>query len=139
GHHGDHGGSRPGAWHRPQHALSQTQALWPLMPQRQPNQPWQARCLPHRDLIMTLTLRSRILFTLLPLLALLALLGGTAVVLLRQLGERVNSILRENYDSVIYMERLKEALQRIDSSYTFALLGHEDKARSQFQEHWQPF
>src|SRR5262249_29695041 len=59
--------------------------------------------------------------------------------LLHQLGGRIDAILRENYDSVIYMERLKEALERIDSSFTFALAGQEDKARQQYQEQWGPY
>ena len=37
-------------------------------------------------------------------------------------------ILRENYDSVLAMERLNEALERIDSSFQFALAGREDEA-----------
>src|ERR1022692_1579382 len=88
---------------------------------------------------MKLTLRARIVLTLLPLLALLAILGGSAIVLLHQLGNRIDAILRDNYDSVIYMERLKEALERIDSSYTFALAGQEKKARDQYKEQWEPF
>ena len=85
---------------------------------------------------MTLSLRARILLTLLPLLALLAGLGGSAAVLLHRLGGRIDGILRENYDSVIYMVRLKEALERIDSTYTFALLGEEKKARDEYRAQW---
>ena len=81
---------------------------------------------------MTLTLRTRILLTLFPLLALLALLGSAAAVLLHRLGDRINAILRENYDSVRYMERLNEATDRIDSSFLLALAGLEDKARQQY-------
>src|SRR5438034_8466336 len=85
---------------------------------------------------MTLSLRSRIILTLFPLLTLLAILGGTAVVLLHRLSGRIDAILHENYDSVLYMERLNEALERIDSSYQFALAGREDKARGQYAESW---
>jgi signal transduction histidine kinase len=88
---------------------------------------------------MTLSLRRRMLLTLLPLLALLAVLGGAGVVLLRDLGGNIDAILRENYDSVVYMERLKEDLERIDSSFTFALAGRESKARQQYQKHWPSF
>jgi NtrC-family two-component system sensor histidine kinase KinB len=88
---------------------------------------------------MSLTLRTRFLLTLLPHVALLAVLGITGVVLLHRLGNRIDAILRDNYDSVIYMERLKEALERIDSSYTFALAGQENKARDQYKEQWEPF
>lgn len=87
----------------------------------------------------TRTLRGRILLTLLPLLALMALLGGATIVLLYRLGGRIDGIMRENYDSVIYMERLKEALERIDSSFTFALAGQEKKAHEQFLQQWEPY
>src|SRR5260370_41099036 len=88
---------------------------------------------------MTLSLRQRMLLTLLPLLALMAVLGGAGVVLLLRLGGNIDAILRENYDSVIYMERLKEDLERIDSSFQFALAGRETKARGQYQKHWPSF
>jgi two-component system, NtrC family, sensor histidine kinase KinB len=85
---------------------------------------------------MTLSLRQRIVLTLLPLMALLAILGGTAMVLLQRLGGRIDLILRENYRSVLYMERLNEALERIDSSFQFAIADREDKARAQYRENW---
>jgi signal transduction histidine kinase len=86
-----------------------------------------------------MTLRYRILLTLLPLLALLAALGVAGVILLHRLTESVDAILRENYDSVIFMERLKEHLERIDSSFTFALAGQEEKARAQYEQQWKPY
>ena len=88
---------------------------------------------------MTLSLRRRMVLTLLPLLALMAVLGGAGVVLLHHLGGNIDAILRENYDSVIYMERLKEDLERIDSSFQFALAGRESKAKEQYQKHWPLF
>ena len=88
---------------------------------------------------MRLSLRSRIVLTALPQLVLLAILGGIAVVLIYRLGNSINLILRENYDSVRYMERLKETLERIDSSFTFALADHEDLAKKQYDKQWEPF
>lgn len=86
---------------------------------------------------MNLTLRRRILLTLLPLLLLLAVVGTAGVVLLSRLGNSVNSILRENYDSVLAMERLNEALERIDSSFQFSLSGQRDKALDQYTANWR--
>src|SRR5262245_35055319 len=83
------------------------------------------------EILMRLSLRSRILLTLVPLLVLLAVLGGAGVVLLYRLGGSIDLILRENYDSVVAMERLNEATERIDSSFQFALAGQETKAREQ--------
>jgi signal transduction histidine kinase len=85
---------------------------------------------------MTRSLRRRIFLTLTPLLVLLAVLGGSAVVLLLHLGYRIDDILRENYASVRAMEQLNEALERIDSSFQFALAGQEKKARKQFDDNW---
>src|SRR5205809_5944713 len=88
---------------------------------------------------MTLTLKHRIFLTLVPLLLLLAVLGSAGVVLLLRLGNSINAILRENYASVISMDRLNEAVERIDSSFQIALSGKHDeslvqKARLQFEQ-----
>src|ERR1017187_4158224 len=88
---------------------------------------------------MRISLRIRTHLALLALLALMAILGVAAVILLHRLGGRIDAILRENYDSVRYMERLKESLERIDSSYAFALAGQEKKAREQYQQQWPTY
>src|SRR5713226_8820546 len=88
---------------------------------------------------MTLPLRFRIVLTLVPLLVVLGVLGGTAAFLLYHLGGRIDAILRENYDSVVYMERLNEALERIDSSFQFALAGEERKARQEYEKNWPEY
>jgi signal transduction histidine kinase len=88
---------------------------------------------------MTLNLRHRVFLTLLPLLVLLAVLGTAGVVLLYRLGSGIGAILHDNYRSVLYMERLGEALERIDSSFTFALAGEEDRARAQYQAQGQAY
>lgn len=85
---------------------------------------------------MALSLRSRIYLTLVPLLALLAAMGSVGAVLLYRLGNNIDAILRENYRSVIYMERLNESLERIDSSFQFALAGREETARQQYEANW---
>jgi len=85
---------------------------------------------------MNLTLRHRILLTLLPLLLLLAVVGSAGVVLLSRLGNSVSSILRENYDSVRAMEQLDEALERIDSSFQFALSDQRDEALQLYDHNW---
>jgi signal transduction histidine kinase len=82
------------------------------------------------------SLRFRIVLTLVPFLVLVAGLGGAAVAVLQHLGSRIEVILSENYDSVLYMERLNEALERIDSSFQFALAGKEEKARDQYRANW---
>ena len=88
---------------------------------------------------MALTLRRRIFLTLMPLLLLLAGIGIAGIVLLLRLGNSVDAILRENYVSVIAMERLNEAVERIDSSYQFALSGKLDQAKQQYRDNWDPY
>ncbi len=99
---------------------------------------------------MPITLRQRILLTLLPLLILLCILGSAGVLLLRQLGGSIDVILRENYHSVIAMQDLKEALERIDSSFQFILvaqgLQNDDErdaltqnAVKQFDANWENY
>ena len=75
-------------------------------------------------------LRSRILLTLLPLLALLAVVGGAAAVLLYRLGDSIDLILKENCVSVVAMERLNESLERIDSLFEFQRSPAKKKSRT---------
>jgi len=88
---------------------------------------------------MKLSLRARIFLTLVPLLALPAIVGAAGVVLIYRLGRSIEDILRENYDSVVAMERLNEALERIDSSFQFTLAGEEQKGRSQYGKNWKEY
>jgi signal transduction histidine kinase len=74
-----------------------------------------------------------------PLFALLLVLGGTATFLIYHLGERIDRILRENYDSVIYMRDLNEALERIDSSFQFTLAGREKDSLDQYNNNWKRY
>jgi NtrC-family two-component system sensor histidine kinase KinB len=80
------------------------------------------------------TLRNKLLVGLAPLLAIVLGLGLWAVVMFARLGGNIDLILRENYRSVRYAERMKEALERMDSAVLFALAGEEIQARAQFDE-----
>lgn len=85
------------------------------------------------------TLRTKLLVGLTPLLALMVGLGLWAVFMLDHLGGRIDVILRENYDSVVAAEGMKEAVERMDSATLFALSGRDDRARSQFREYQSMF
>ncbi len=86
-----------------------------------------------------MTFRQRILLAMLPLVRPAGRAGGTGAVLIYHLGHQIDQILRENYDSVIYMRDLNEALERIDSSFQFALAGREKKSFQQYQDEWKSF
>src|SRR5262245_33327888 len=96
---------------------------------------------------MSITLRQRIVLTLLPLLVLLAVLGSAGILLLDRLGGSIRVILHENLDSVIAMQDLKEALERIDSSFQFTLVARglkdpverrtrQASARQTYEQNW---
>src|SRR5262245_53877218 len=86
---------------------------------------------------MLKTLRDKLLLGLVPLLAMMVGLGAWAVAMLDHLGGRIDVILRENYQSVLAAEGMKEALERMDSAAQFAINGQDDRAGEQFRE-YQP-
>ena len=61
------------------------------------------------------------------LLVIILIIGFQSIVLLTELGDSIDVILRENYRSVIACQEMKEALERIDSGILFVLLGYEPK------------
>jgi len=86
-----------------------------------------------------MTLRRRIIVAMIPLFALLVALGGTATFLIYDLGDRIDRILRENYNSVRYMHDLNEALERINSSFQFTLAGREKDSLDQYNNNWKRY
>ncbi|WP_406700257.1 ATP-binding protein [Singulisphaera sp. Ch08] len=85
------------------------------------------------------TLRTKLLVGLTPLLAIMIGLGLWAIFMLDHLGGRIDVILRENYNSVLAAEGMKEALERMDSAILFALSGQDHRADSQFREYRSRF
>ncbi|HTU91103.1 MAG TPA: ATP-binding protein [Gemmataceae bacterium] len=85
-----------------------------------------------------MTLRQRIVLALAPLVLLLAVIGATGIFLLRHVGDRIEEILRENYVSIKAMIDLNDALERIDSSFQFALQGKED-AQQEYDANWSVY
>jgi len=63
------------------------------------------------------------------LLALLTIVGVQSIVWLSRLGGSVDVLLRENYDSVVACQQMKEALDRMDSGALFALAGDPERGR----------
>ena len=63
------------------------------------------------------------------LLALLTIVGVQSIVWISRLGGSVDTILRENYDSVVACQQMKEALDRMDSGALFALASDPERGR----------
>jgi len=85
------------------------------------------------------TLRMKLTLGFLPLLAILIGLGLWAIVMFYGLGGNIDVILRENYRSVLAVERMKEALERMDSGLMFAFSGRDQQAREQFAKSREEF
>jgi NtrC-family two-component system sensor histidine kinase KinB len=79
------------------------------------------------------SLRTQLLASHLALVALMALVMLGAVANFLRLGGSIDRILRDNYQSVIAAQTMKESLERQDSAATFFLAGQSAKARAQFE------
>jgi two-component system, NtrC family, sensor histidine kinase KinB len=78
-------------------------------------------------------MKNRIFLGLLPMLVLFVGVGLYAVWLFSQLGGSIEVILRENYQSVLAGEQMKESSERMDSGLSFALAGEEQRGRDLFE------
>jgi len=79
-------------------------------------------------------MRKRILIGLLPLLILLLAIGCYAITLFFRLGGAIDTILRENYASVVACQNMKESAERMDSALFFTLAGQSDMSRRMYDE-----
>ena len=66
-----------------------------------------------------------------PLAAALAVVGVFSVVAVSYLGSHSQGILKNNYRSVLAAQRMKEAIERMDSSALFIVAGRREKALEQ--------
>jgi PAS domain S-box-containing protein len=88
---------------------------------------------------MKASLHTRLRFGLGAIAVALALLSAAAVLGLNRLGGAIETILKENYASVVACEQMKESLERLDSAAQFAGSGREDIARPMLREHRRAF
>jgi len=79
-------------------------------------------------------LRNRILLGVAPLFALLLVTGIYAVVLFSKLGGAIDVILRENYQSVVFSQNMREAVERMDSGMLFMLGGDEERGAALYKQ-----
>jgi len=79
-------------------------------------------------------LRTKLLLAQLPLALALLVLGVIAITTIGQLGLSSEKILKDNYRSVLAAQRMKEAIERMDSAALFIALGRRQEGR---QLAWQ--
>ena len=63
------------------------------------------------------------------LLLIIALTGIQSISKVTELGDAIDVILRENYQSVLACQNMKESLERMDSGALFILSGYEKEGR----------
>lgn len=83
---------------------------------------------------MNRSLRARLTYGMVAITAALAVVAVASVTALTRLGGAVDTILRENYRSVVACADMTEALEREDSAALFASHGHDDIARPMLAE-----
>ena len=81
-----------------------------------------------------MTLRTRLLLAQGPLALALALVGVLAVATLADLGKSGQRILADNYRSVLAAQRMKEAIERIDSAALFLVIREDARGLRQASE-----
>ncbi|RYG71405.1 hypothetical protein EON80_05280, partial [bacterium] len=79
------------------------------------------------------SLRTQLLASHLALVALMALVMVGAIINFFRLGASIDHILRDNYQSVVAAQNMKESLERQDSAATLFLAGQPEKARAQWK------
>uniref|UniRef100_A0A7V4G790 histidine kinase n=1 Tax=Desulfobacca acetoxidans TaxID=60893 RepID=A0A7V4G790_9BACT len=74
-------------------------------------------------------LKTKLLLAQVPLALALLVLGGIAITTLGQLGLSSEKILKDNYRSVLAAQRMKEAIERMDSAALFIALGRREEGK----------
>jgi NtrC-family two-component system sensor histidine kinase KinB len=86
-----------------------------------------------------MSLRTKLLLAQLPLALALVAVGVVAIWSVSMLSDQSQLILRDNYQSVLAAERMKESLERLDSAAIFIVAGERTRAEPQASEHLVKF
>lgn len=84
-------------------------------------------------------LRGKLLSAQLPLGVALVALGILSVAAVSQISRHLQLILQDNYRSVLAAQRMKEAIERLDSGALFIPVGRRDLALQQIKDNRQRF
>jgi NtrC-family two-component system sensor histidine kinase KinB len=82
-----------------------------------------------------MTLNRRLLLGTAPVLLIFLAVGIYAIFLFSKLGGAIDVILKENYQSVVASQNMKEASERMDSGLLLMLSGEEQKGKEQFEQY----
>jgi signal transduction histidine kinase len=82
-----------------------------------------------------MTLRSKLLLAQAPMAIAVAVVGVLASVTNGKLGRNSELILKDNYRSVLAAQRMKEAIERIDSAALFIVAGEQEAGARQSEEY----
>lgn len=75
-----------------------------------------------------MTLRTKLFMAQLPLVAALLFLGVFSLVTTSRIGDSSQTILKDNYRSVLAIQKMKESLERMDSAAFFVIEGRRREA-----------
>ena len=81
-----------------------------------------------------MTLNRRLLIGIAPILLIFLAVGLYAIFLFSKLGGAIDVILRENYQSVVAAQKMKESADRMNAGLLQALSGDEEKGKQQFDQ-----
>jgi two-component system, NtrC family, sensor histidine kinase KinB len=85
------------------------------------------------------TLNRRLLWGIAPVLVIFLAVGIYAIFLFLKLGGAIDVILRENYQSVVASQNMREAADRMDSGLLLMFGGEEGKGKELFQQYTSVF
>ena len=86
-----------------------------------------------------MTFRSKLALAQAPLIVVVLVVGATAFRTTGLLGQASQRVLAENYRSVLASQRMKEAIERLDSAALFLVAGQRDHAFAQRREYRSRF
>lgn len=80
---------------------------------------------------VAVSVRAKLLSAILPLVLVVVAIGSMTVVTAMRLGEKPEAMLRQNYQSVLAAQRMREALEQLDTAASLALTGRTDLLQSE--------
>lgn len=86
-----------------------------------------------------MTLKGKLLIAQLPLIVALLFIGTISAITTYRVGETSQIILQDNYRSILAIERIKEALERMDSAALFIIEGHRKEGEKIIRENRRSF